>query len=107
MFERSKSNYYTSKYEKNTALKHKKLLSKELKEKLRIKDTEFKYHSESTDEIILDILHFLLMYLNTKEKQVKQQSSEVKSKWSTVDKYMFIHPNALADAELIKTAPYC
>ena len=105
MLERSQSNYYTSKYEKNTTLKHKKILTKELKEKLRIKDTEFKYHSESINEIILDILHFLLMFLNKREKQAKQQLSEVKSIWSTVDKYMLIHPNALADEELIKTAP--
>ena len=40
--------------------------------------------------------------MTKKEKQAKQQLSDVKSIWSTVDKYMFIHPKASINEELIE-----
>ena len=43
-----------SNFEKNTILRYKKLLTKELKKKIRIKETDFKHHYDNTDEIILD-----------------------------------------------------
>lgn len=54
------------------------------------------------------------MFTNKKEKQTKQQSSDIKLVSFKVDIYMFSNPNALADDELTeeqsflppKTAPY-
>lgn len=40
--------------------------------------------------------------MTKKEKQAKQQLSDVKSIWSTIDKYMFIHPKASVNEELIE-----